>query len=79
MKDWESCKNYTHIDHWRVVKIKPLNTRIVHMHMLKQEDESQFGDDGDALTNMLYIGDNFVVLAEDGNEEGVQYYLLQCQ
>jgi hypothetical protein len=49
------------------------------MHMLKQEDESQFGDDGDALTNMLYIGDNFVVLAEEGNEEGVQYYLLQCQ
>ena len=48
------------------------------MHMLNQEDESQFGDDGDALTNMLYINDNFAVLAEEGNK-GVQYYLLQCQ
>jgi hypothetical protein len=31
------------------------------------------------MTNELCIGDNFAVRAEEGNPEGAQYYILQCQ
>jgi hypothetical protein len=31
--------------------------------------------DGESLTVMLEVSDNFVVLVEDGNEEGVDFYI----
>ncbi len=31
------------------------------------------------MGNLVCIGDNFVVLALKGNNEGVDFYVLQCQ
>jgi len=31
------------------------------------------------MVGLLQIGDNFVVVAKEGNEEGVDFYILQCQ
>lgn len=33
---------------------------------------------GESLDDVLEVGDNFVVPAEQPNEEGVDFYVLQC-
>ena len=33
----------------------------------------------DSSGDLVDIGDNFAVSADDGNEESVEYYVLQCQ
>ena len=33
---------------------------------------------GDTLSDVLNVGDNFVVNAEEGNSEGVDFYILKC-
>jgi hypothetical protein len=35
--------------------------------------------DGEFLGDLLYISDNFMVIAEEGNDEDVDFYILQCQ
>jgi hypothetical protein len=37
------------------------------------------GGDHNLLTEDLRIRDNFTMLADEGNEEGISYYVLQCQ
>ena len=32
----------------------------------------------ETLSDVIYVGDNFVVNAEEGNSEGVDYYILTC-
>ena len=46
---------------------------------VENDDESQFGGDKEALADGISVGDNFVVLADKGNDEGVPYYIVQCQ
>jgi hypothetical protein len=46
---------------------------------MRIEDDSQLGGDLDDLTNDIDIGKKFAVLAEEGNDKGVVYYVLQCQ
>jgi len=31
------------------------------------------------LAALVSIGDNFVILAQEGNDEGIKLYILQCQ
>ena len=37
-----------------------------------------FSDDFDSLTDFLVEGDDFAVIAEQGNDEGVDFYVLRC-
>ena len=48
-------------------------------HMAHEGDgqDSQYGEDGASLADLLEIGDNFAVPAQLGNLEGVQFYLLK--
>ncbi|KAI5055079.1 hypothetical protein GOP47_0030224 [Adiantum capillus-veneris] len=39
---------------------------------------TQFLDDANTLTDYLVEGDDFAVIAEEGNAEGVNYYILRC-
>ena len=43
------------------------------------EEEWKFQREEEALGNVLSIGDNFAVLANVANKEGVEFYVLQCQ
>jgi hypothetical protein len=45
---------------------------------LNQEDWA-FGADGEEISDLVNMGDNFVIPAEADNEEGVDFYILQCQ
>jgi hypothetical protein len=79
---WNRCENPEHITPWQLVKIKPHNTQVARNRMiqeLKCDDDSQYGGNIDDMTDLLEIGDHFAVIAEDNNDEGVPYYILQCQ
>jgi hypothetical protein len=82
LQNWEHCLNSCHVLPWRLVKLRPRNTRVVRRVMIESvqnDDQSQFGGNEDTLSDGISIGDNFAVLADEGNDEGVPYYVLQCQ
>jgi hypothetical protein len=80
-KDWENCDSQSHVRAWELVKLRPTNTRLVYdtMDEHENEDDWEFGGEGGSVGDMLNIGDNFVVPAEEDNNEGVEFYILQCQ
>jgi hypothetical protein len=43
------------------------------------DEEWEFGRNGEEVLDLLNIGDNFVVPIERDNSEGVDFYILQCQ
>jgi hypothetical protein len=76
---WDDYENKNHVEPWRLVKIKPRNSRVVRQHMidgLSLADDSQFASEAHDVSIDLHIGDNFVVPAEEDNDEGVRYYIL---
>jgi hypothetical protein len=86
MKEWDRCKNLYdsrlgtgHVPRWRFLRIqvKP-HSRDIRAQMIREIDgeDSQYGGDGDRLADILDHGDNFVVPAIPGNDEGVEFYLL---
>lgn len=82
VQNWESCENKSHVTPWTLAKLKPRNTRFVRRQILDEHEEtdnSQIGGSPNTMTDELKIGDNFAVVAEEGNPEGVLYYILQCQ
>jgi hypothetical protein len=82
LQAWDRCENPQHVTPWQLVKLKPHNTRLARNKMiqeLERDDDSQYGGDVDDMIDILEIGDHFAVLAEDNNDEGVPYYILQCQ
>ncbi len=42
-------------------------------------NEPKFNGDGEELSDLLQVGDNFVVLVVEWNVIGVDFYILQCQ
>jgi hypothetical protein len=79
---WEMCLNLEHVTPWRLVKLRPKNMRVVRhiiIDRLEEDDDSQFGGDHNVLADELHIGDNFAMLADERNDKGVPYYVLQCQ
>jgi hypothetical protein len=79
-ENWENCENRDHVKPWRCLKLKPSDMQFVRDQMMQADDEDwAFGGDGEEQSDVLNIGDNFVVPAEEGNSEGVDFYILQCQ
>jgi hypothetical protein len=80
-EQWEGCLNKAHVFSWQLIKFKPSNTRLVKEQVEEFDDpnETEFSGDGEKLFNLLQVGDNFVVLVVEGNVEGVNFYILQCQ
>lgn len=48
-------------------------------HMTSDPEEWEYGGVGEELGNLLQVGENFAVPAPDENDEGVEFYILQCQ
>ena len=48
--------------------------------MMENNDQEDwaFSGDGEEISNLINVGDNFVVSIETNNEEGVDFYILQC-
>jgi hypothetical protein len=77
----EGCLNKAHVLPWWLIKLIPSNTRLVKKQMEEFDDpnEPKFGGDGEELLDLLQVGDNFFILAIEGNAKGVDFYILQCQ
>lgn len=80
-EDWENCQNTGHVQPWRCIKLRPTDTDYVRDVMMDNVDQDDwaFGGDGEEMSDLINVGDNFVVPAEAENEEGVEFYILQCQ
>lgn len=80
-KDWVNCERTSHVDPWRVVKLKPSNAQAVRdqIQQFEHGEGFEFGGVSGQYGDLVEIGDNFVVPAEPGNEEGVEFYVMQCQ
>jgi hypothetical protein len=80
-EEWEFCVNVAHIGWWWVEILQPLNvTSIQNLNVIDQVDVGQELDfRWESLIIMLEVSDNFVVSAKDGNEEGVDFYIMCCE
>jgi hypothetical protein len=80
-EDWENCESQSHVRAWKLVKLRPNNTRLVCDTMDEHDNEEdwEFGGNGGLVGDMLNIVDNFVVSTKEDNDEGVEFYILQCQ
>lgn len=75
--DWADCQFIGWADRWHEQILRPLQgPRDTSMPM--DAVEMRFSEDADSLTDLLAEGDDFAVIAEDGNDEGVDYYILRC-
>jgi len=46
---------------------------------MEEEDVNwDYGEDGDAFTTCLEIGDNFVINVATNNDEGQEFWLVRC-
>jgi hypothetical protein len=66
---------------WDVKFLNSNNPSYVHstIQFNTYENEwDQLGECGKYLANCLEVGDNFVVNAEEGNEEDVNFYIVLC-
>ncbi len=50
-ENWEACWNKSHVLPWRLIKLKPINNRLVHDQMEEYEDQEkwEFGGDGEGI------------------------------
>lgn len=79
--DWVNCEQQSHVSHWRVVRLRPKAAGPVQAQIALAEDARNLPDSAGtgALGDIVLLGDNFVIPAEEGNDEGVEFYILQCQ
>ena len=66
---------------WKAIKIPPRSTAVELIEDPLPEGEDpwdwEYSDEG--MADLVQVGDNFVVPAAPGNDEGVSFYILQCQ
>lgn len=79
--DWVNCEQQTHVSHWRVVRLRPKAAGPVQAQIALAEEPTNLGGIGGVgeQGDIVQLGDNFMIPAEEGNEEGVDFYILQCQ
>lgn len=75
--DWVDCQMNGWADKWHEQILRPLQGP-GDIAMSMDTIEMRFSEDADSLTDFLAEGDDFAVIAEDGNAEKVDYYILRC-
>lgn len=71
---WRKCSNKTHVTSWSFHKI----TLSDGGNSDDELEEPKYEGHYEALSEAIEVGDNFALNAEDGNEEGVDFYLIKC-
>jgi hypothetical protein len=44
----------------------------------EEDDWDDFGADGDTFASCIYLEDNFAMNSKQGNDKGVDFYVLIC-
>ena len=78
--DWARCENFAHVQEWLVQRLQPFSAIAVAQQIEEMDNKAYWVYDGISkeVGNLVEIGDNFIIPAEEGNEDGVEYYILQC-
>ena len=71
---WRKCSNKTHVSSWSFHKI----AQSVGANGEDKSEEPAYEGHFEALSDAIQVGDNFAVNAEEGNKEGVDFYLIKC-
>lgn len=79
--NWLSCENPSHVQDWKVQRLNPFTTGTLALQIEMLDDEANWVHDGVSVEigDLVCVGDNFMIPAESENEDGVDYYILQCQ
>jgi hypothetical protein len=78
--DWANCLNLSHVQGWNVERLVPERATSVAAQMEEIDDEGNWVHDGVSLElgDLVEVGDNFMIPAEEENEDSVDFYILQC-
>ncbi len=62
-------------------KLQPRDTHFVcgQLEATKEPGAMEHEGDGEDLIALVCVGENFAVPAQENNNEGVEFYILQCQ
>ena len=76
-----NCERKTYVKPWTVYKIQPRNVGFAAAVLAEEDDEEtwEYEYDGECMEDLVQPGDNFAVPATEDNDEGVPFYILQCQ
>jgi hypothetical protein len=72
-----ACDNATYVPPYTVIRLEPCHPGNGRMDIEPQSLSG--GTDWQALAEAFQVGDNFTVVAEEGNSKGVEFYVLLCQ
>ena len=80
-ENFAQCESGAYVKAWTVFKIQPRNIGYAAALLAEEDDEDswEYEYDGECMGDLVQPGDNFAVPAEEGNDEGVAFYILQCQ
>ena len=69
------CLNKTYIPNW---DYHTLNDKEATDGETENNVDFTYQGSGDTLSDIINVGDNFVVNAEEGNSKGIDFYILKC-
>lgn len=74
------CEQKSHVEDWRLVRLRPTNALEVQEQIECQDDPMNWvaSVSDNSHSTLLTVGDNFMIPAFEGNDEGVDFYVLQC-
>jgi hypothetical protein len=77
-EDWSNCEQQSHISEPRVVRLRHVDTYQVRLQIEANEDPKnwEYGSVDEEIGDLLQVGENFAVPAPEGNDEGVEFYVL---
>ena len=82
-KDFSNCEHKDYVPAWKVHKIKPLNVQYAQAVLEAEDDDNndnwEYEENEDRMADLIQPGNNLAIPAEENNEEGVPFYILQCQ
>jgi hypothetical protein len=78
---WVDCKNPSHVQDWEVQCLVLVNSQAVAEQIAEMDDEENWVHDGVSaqIGDLVEVGENFMVPTVEENDNGVEYYILQCR
>ena len=74
--NWRHCLNRGYIQNW---EYHTLNDKDATDREAEKKEDFIYHGPGDTLSDVIHVGDNFAVDAEEGNSEGADFYILKCK
>jgi hypothetical protein len=74
----KDCVSKGYVEPWRLVTLEPCHLGYAFCDVECDETDWGIGVDNNEQATCLRVGDNFVIVVALGNNEGVDFFILQC-